>query len=75
MTKSNPLHLRRSIREKYCLDPLNLSASVAAKVLGATRHTLSRVPNGHAAISPDMAIGPEKAGWPSAEFPLCCQST
>ena len=32
------------------------------------RHTLSRVLNGHAAISPEMAIRLEKAGWSNAEF-------
>ena len=37
-------------------------------VLGVARHTLSRVLNGHAAISPDMAIRLEKAGWSSADF-------
>ena len=33
-----------------------------ARVLGITRHTLSRVLNGHPAISPEMAIRLEKAG-------------
>ena len=37
-------------------------------MLGVARHTLSRVLNGHAAISPEMAIRLEKAGWSSAEF-------
>lgn len=35
---------------------------------GPHRHTLSRVLNGHAAISPDMAIRLEKADWSNAEF-------
>ncbi len=67
MTMSNPPHPGRSIREN-CLDPLDLSVSEAARVLGVARHTLSRVLNGHAAISPEMAIRLEKAGWSSAEF-------
>ena len=47
----------------------------AAKVLGLARHTLSRVLNGHAAISPEMAIRLEKAGWSNAEFWLRRQAT
>lgn len=51
-----------------CLEPLSLNITEAAKVLGVARHTLSRVLNGHAAISPEMAIRFEKAGWSNAEF-------
>ena len=42
--------------------------------LGVARHTLSRVLNGHAAISPEMAIRLEKAGWSNAEFWLRLQA-
>lgn len=34
-----------------------------ANALGVARHTLSRVLNGHAGISTDMAIRFEKADW------------
>ena len=64
--KSLP-HPGRSIREN-CLDPLGLSVTEAAGVLVVARHTLSRVLNGYAAVSPDMAIRLEKAGWSSADF-------
>ena len=74
MTMSNPPHPGRSIREN-CLDPLDLTVAEAARVLGVARHTLSRVLNGHAAISPEMAIRLEKAGWSSAEFWLRRQTT
>ena len=74
MAMSNPPHPGRSIREN-CLDPLGLNVTEAAKVLGVARHTLSRVLNGHAAISPEMAIRPEKAGWSNAEFWLRRQTT
>lgn len=70
----NPPHPGRSIREN-CLDPLGLSVTDAAKVLGVARHTLSRVLNGHASISPEMAIRLEKAGWSNAEFWLRRQTT
>ena len=63
----NPPHPGRSIQEN-CLEPLGLSISDAARGLGVARHTLSRVVNGHAAISPEMAIRLEKAGWSNAEF-------
>ena len=36
--------------------------------------TLSRVLNGHSAISPDMVIRLEKAGWSSADFWLSRQT-
>ena len=74
MTMINPPHPGRSIREN-CLDPLHLNVSEAARVLGVARHTLSRVLNGHAAISPEMAIRLEKAGWSSAEFWLRRQTS
>ena len=67
MTMKNPTHPGRSI-QLTCLGPLGLNVTAAAKVLGVTRHTLSRVLNGHAGISPQMAIRLEKAGWSNAEF-------
>ena len=67
MAMSDPPHPGRSIREN-CLEPLGLNVTEAATVLGVARHTLSRVLNGHAAISPEMAIRLEKAGWSNAEF-------
>ena len=51
-----------------------LSVTDAAKGLGVARHTLSRVLHGHAAISPEMAIRLEKAGWSNAEFWLRLQA-
>ena len=74
MPMKNPPHPGRSVRQN-CLDPLGLSVTEAAAVLGVARHTLSRVLNGHAAISPDMAIRLEKAGWSSADFWLRRQTS
>ena len=74
MAMKNPPHPGRSIREN-CLVPLGLNVTDAASVLGVARHTLSRVLNGHAAISPEMAIRLEKAGWSNAEFWLRRQAT
>ena len=67
MAMKDPPHPGPSIREN-CLEPLGLSVTEAAEVLGVARHTLSRVLNGHAAISPDMAIRLEKAGWSNGGF-------
>ena len=74
MAMSNPPHPGLSIRQN-CLEPLDLNVTDAARVLGVARHTLSRVLNGHAAISPEMAIRLEKAGWSNAEFWLRRQTT
>ena len=74
MAMKNPPHPGRSIREN-CFEPLGLSVTEAAEVLGVARHTLSRVLNGHAAISPDMAIRLEKAGWSNADFWLRRQAS
>ena len=74
MTMINPAHPGRSIREN-CLEPLGLNVTDAARVLGVSRHTLSQVLNGHAAISSELAIRLEKAGWSNADFWLRRQET
>lgn len=67
-----PPHPGHSIKDA-CLDPLGLSVTDAAGVLGVARHTLSRVINGKAGISPEMAIRLEKAGWSNADHWLRVQ--
>jgi addiction module HigA family antidote len=62
----NPPHPGHSIKDA-CLDPLGVSVTEAAQVLGVARHTLSRVLNGRAGISPELAIRLEKAGWSNAD--------
>ncbi len=73
MAMKNPPHPGRSIKNA-CLDPLELSVTECAHRLGVARHTLSRVINGHAGISPEMAIRLEKMGWSSARAWLAAQS-
>jgi len=68
-----PPHPGHSIKDA-CLDPVNLSVTEGAKVLGVARHTLSRVINGHAGITPEMAIRLEKAGWSNADHWLRLQT-
>ena len=60
MPMKNPPHPGRSIRGA-CLEPLGLSVTAGAKVLGVTRQTLSNVINGKSGISPEMAIRLSKA--------------
>ena len=66
MPMRNPPHPGHSIKDA-CLDPLGPSVTAGAKVLDVARHTLSRVVNSQAVISPDMAIRLEKAGWSNAD--------
>ena len=63
----NPVHPGLSIKEN-CVEAEGLTVTKAARLLGVARPTLSRVLNGHAAISPEMAIRFEKIGWSNAEF-------
>ncbi len=51
----NPPHPGEVIRE-LCLEPLELSVTEAAEGLGVSRKTLSAILNGHAGISPEMAL-------------------
>lgn len=74
MSMLAPPHPGPGIREN-CLIPLGLNVTQAAQVLGVARHSLSRILNGHAAISPEMAIRLEKAGWSNAGFWLRRQAS
>src|SRR5712691_9055282 len=60
MPMKNPAHPGRIVRQD-CLDPLGLSVTEGAKVLGVTRQALSNVVNGKSGISPEMAIRLTKA--------------
>lgn len=72
MPMKNPPHPGHAIKDA-CLDPLGLTVTGGARVLGVARHTLSRVINGQAGISPEMAIRLEKAGWSNADHWLRLQ--
>jgi antitoxin HigA-1 len=68
MTMKNPPHPGEIIRD-LCIEPLGLTVTKAAEGLGVTRKTLSLLLNGHAGISPEMAIrlseafGRSPEGW------------
>jgi addiction module HigA family antidote len=60
MPMKNPSHPGRIIRQD-CLDPLGLSVTEAARVLGVTRQALNNVVNEKSGVSPEMAIRLSKA--------------
>jgi addiction module HigA family antidote len=60
MAMKNPPHPGRSIKDA-CLEPLKLSVTEGAKILGVSRQALNNVVNGKAAISPEMAVRLSKA--------------
>jgi antitoxin HigA-1 len=60
MPMKNPPHPGRSVRNA-CLEPLGLSVTDGAKLLGVTRQALNNVINGKSGISPEMAIRLTKA--------------
>jgi addiction module HigA family antidote len=66
-----PNHPGDLIRD--CLDEVKISVTEGAKALGVTRATLSRLLNGKAGVSPEMAVRLEKALGSSAGFWLRLQ--
>jgi len=56
----SPPHPGASVRYD-CLEPLGLSVTDGARVLGVSRKQLSALVNGRAGISPEMAIRLDKA--------------
>ena len=56
----NPVHPGRIVRHD-CIEPLGLTITQAAKVLGVTRQALNNVVTCKSAISPQMAMRLSKA--------------
>ncbi len=73
MPLKNPPHPGRVVRQD-CIEPLGLTITEAAKVLGVTRQALNNVVNGKAGISPEMAVRLSKAFGGSAEMWIRLQS-
>ncbi|TPL82446.1 HigA family addiction module antitoxin [Mesorhizobium sp. B2-3-12] len=69
----NPPHPGELLREDV-LAPLELSVKDAAERLGMSRVALSRVLNGRAAISPNLAVRLEMAGVSTARAWLSMQT-
>ena len=55
MAMKNPPHPGLSVKHD-CLDPLGLTVTAAAKLLGVTRQTLNDLVHARRGISPEMAI-------------------
>jgi addiction module HigA family antidote len=62
----HPTHPGKIVKHD-CIEALGLSITEAAAALGVTRPTLSKVLNGRAAVSPEMAIRLSKAFGSRAE--------
>jgi antitoxin HigA-1 len=69
----NHPHPGELLREDV-LAPLGIEITEAAQRLGMSRTALSRVVNGHAGISPDLAVRLERAGVSTARFWMTLQS-
>ncbi len=73
MPMKNPPHPGRAL--KYdCIEPLGLTVTEAARILGVARPTLSNVIHGKAGLSPEMAIRLEKAFGGTADAWLRMQA-
>ncbi len=71
MPMKNPPHPGGIVKD--CIDDLGLSVTDAARILGVTRPTLSRVINSRAGISPEMAVRLSKAFGSTPEMWLRLQ--
>jgi len=60
MRMARPAHPGQFIRMEI-IEPLGLSVTNAARILGVTRPALSALLNARAALSPEMALRVEKA--------------
>lgn len=74
MPMFDPPHPGDSVRYD-CLEPLGLSITAGARVLGVSRQALNNLVNGRAAISPEMAIRLDKAFGGGAETWLRIQAS
>jgi len=73
MSMKNPPHPGLSVRYD-CLEPLGITVTKGAKILGVTRQALNNLVNCKAAISPEMAIRLHKAFGGGAETWLRLQA-
>ncbi len=73
MRMARPAHPGQFIRMEV-IEPLGLSVTAGAKILGVTRPALSALLNGRAALSPEMALRVEKAFGPKMDTLLRMQT-
>jgi antitoxin HigA-1 len=72
MPMKYPPHPGESVRHD-CLEPMGLTVTKAAEVLGVDQQTLSNLINCHSGVSPEMAIRLSKAFGGTAEIWLRLQ--
>lgn len=72
MPMKNPPHPGKVVRIS-CLEPLGLSMTEGAEVLGVSRQALSNLVNCHSRISGDMAVRLAKAFGSTRETWKCLQ--
>ena len=72
MPMKNPSHPGAIVRYD-CIEPLGLTVTEAAKILGVTRPALNNLVNGKAGVSAEMAVRLSKAFGSEPEFWLCLQ--
>ena len=73
MRLARPSHPGQFIRMEV-IEPLNLTVTRAAQILGVTRPALSALLNCRAALSPEMALRIEKAFGPKMDTLLRMQA-
>ena len=73
MPMKNPSHPGELIRDICGADGLNLTVAEGAAALGVNRTTLSRLINGKASVSPEMAVRLSKAFGSTTGFWLRLQ--
>lgn len=74
MPMLNPPHPGQAVRFD-CLEPLGLTVTEGARVLGVSRQALNNLVNGKAGITPEMAIRLDKAFGGGAETWLRMQAS
>jgi antitoxin HigA-1 len=73
MPMKEPPHPGLAVRHD-CLEPLGLTVTDGARVLGVSRQALNSLVNGKAGISPEMAIRLDKAFGGTADAWLALQT-
>lgn len=73
MPMKEPPHPGLSVRHD-CLEPLGISVTEGAMILGVTRQALNNLVNGKTGISPEMALRLDKAFGGTAEAWLSLQT-
>ena len=69
----NPPHLGELIRES--MDEMGWNVTKTAERLGCERGTLSRLLNGNAGVSANMALALENIGWGTADHWMRMQAS